>query len=102
MSGKKGMKHYSEAIKEKAARMHREEGITYREIMKQLGIVSKRRLEEWCKAYQEKGILGLRTKSKGRSRKTERTEQEQLEYELKQLRMENELLRNFLYEVGRK
>lgn len=102
MSGKKGMKHYSASIKEQAVRMHLEEGLTTREIMERLGIVSERRVTLWCENYRREGHLGLQPKPKGRPRKHARTPQQQLEYEMKQLKMEIELLRNFLYEVERR
>ena len=102
MAGKKGMKHYPVEIKKEAVRMHLEEGITTRKIMEQLGILSERRVTAWCEEYRKEGELGLQHKPKGRPRKVARSEQEQAEYELKRLRMENELLRNFLYEAGRR
>lgn len=103
MPGKKGMKHYPTAIKEEAVRMRLEEGLTVKAIMGTLGIIDERRIEKWCKAYCLQGTTGLQQfKAKGRPRKRERTAQEQVEYEFQQLKMENELLRNFLYEVGRR
>lgn len=102
MPGKKGMKHYPVSIKEEAVRMHLEEGRTTPRIMELLGIKDRRRIRKWCETYRKYGIYELpSTKTKGRPRKYERTAQQQLEYEMKQLKMENELLRNFLYEVGR-
>ena len=102
MAGKKGMKHYPVEIKTEAIRLRQEEGLTNREIMERLGIASERRLRMWCEKYRTLGQLGLNTKPKGRPRKVARTEQEQAEYELRRLKMENELLRNFLYEAGRR
>lgn len=95
------MKKYPEAVKEKAVLMHLEEGLTIQETIERLGIVSKRRFMAWCEAYRKEGLAGLQQKPKGRPRKNSDREQES-EYELKHLRMENELLRNFLYEVGRR
>ena len=102
MSGKKGMKGYSQAIKEEAIRLHLEEGLTLREVMQRLDIVAVSRIKAWCTAYRKEGKSGLQVKPKGRAGKSIRTEQERMEQELKHLRMENELLRNFLYEVGRR
>jgi transposase-like protein len=102
MAGKKGMKRYSTEIKREAIRMRQEKGMTNREIMEHLGIVSERRLRLWCEKYRNEGQLGLELKPKGRPRKIARTEQEEMEYELRRLRMENELLRNFLYEAERR
>lgn len=99
MSGRKGMKHYPVSIKEQAVRMHLDDGITNLEIMKILGIISERRVRKWTEIYFKYGVFKLpSTKPKGRPRKHERSLQE----EIKQLRMENELLRNFLYEVERR
>lgn len=102
MSGKKGMKHYPTSVKEQAVRMHLEEGITTREIMERLGIISERRVTLWCEKYRKNGCLGLQSQLKGRPRKYARTPEQQMEYEMKQLKMEVELLRNFLYEVERR
>ena len=102
MSGKKGMKNYSTSIKEQAVRMHLEDGITTREIMERLGIVSERRVTLWCEKYRKEGVLGLQAKLKGRPKKHARTPQQQTEHEIKQLKMEVELLRNFLYEAERR
>ena len=103
MPGKKGMKHYPMSIKEQAVRLHLEEGKTTPEIMELLGIVDERRVRKWCERYRKYGTLDLQpTKPRGRPRKYERTSQQQLEYEMKQLKMENELLRSFLYEAARR
>lgn len=104
MAGKKGMKHYHypEELKLKAVRMHLEERMPSAEVMKQLGINSRARLLAWCEAYRKYGPVGLRAKPKGKPGKMPNTPQAKLEYELKHLKMENELLRNFLYEAGRR
>lgn len=103
MSGKKGMKHYPSCIKEQAVHMHLEEHKTTTEIMETLGIHDRWRIWKWCETYRKYGTVDLpSTKPKGRPRKHERTAQQQLEYEMKHLKMENELLRNFLYEAARR
>ena len=103
MSGKKGMKHYPSSIKEQAVHMHLEEHKTTTEIMETLAIQDKWRILKWCARYRKYGTVYLQsTKPKGRPRKHERTAQQQLEYEMNQLKMENELLRNFLYEAARR
>lgn len=101
MSGKKGMKKYPASFKEQAVHMHIDDGLTIREINELLGIADKQRLKKWCAAYRKEGLAGLQPKLKGRPGAIIRTEQEHMEQELKRLRMENELLRNFLYEAGR-
>lgn len=95
------MKHYPSALKERAVRMHLEDGLTTREVTRLLGIADEQRVNKWCVTYRKKGLLGLRYQPKGRPRKNAQGEPVQMEYELKRLRMENELLRNFLYEAGR-
>lgn len=102
MAGKRGMKHYPEDLKLEAVRMRVEEGITIAGVMKRFGIVSRRRFLAWCEAYRKDGPLGLKAKPKGRPGKIPQLPQAKLEYELKRLKMENELLRNFLYEAGRR
>jgi len=102
MSGKKGMKRYPVSVKEQAVRMHLEEGLTAREITKLLGLTDEQRVNKWCITYRRKGLLGLQYQPKGRPKQIARTETEQVGYELKRLRMENELLRNFLCEVERR
>jgi len=103
MAGKKGMKkqHYPEEIKEQAVRLHLEEGLTKREVCNRLGITDEQRVKKWCAIYRKTGIVGLQYKPKGRPRKYLRTQQQEIEHEMKRLRMENELLRNFLCEVER-
>jgi transposase-like protein len=102
MSGKKGMKEYPPSFKEQAVHMHIEDGLTIREINERLGIADRQRLKKWCAAYRKEGLLGLQPQRKGRPKKISKTEAEQLSDEVKRLRMENELLRNFLYEVGKR
>jgi transposase len=101
MPGKKGMKHYPVSIKEQAIRMHFEDGLTYKEITNILGITDEQRVNKWCIKYRKEGLSSLQSQSKGRPHKNKRTEQENLNSEIARLKMENQLLRNFLYEVGR-
>lgn len=101
MPGKKGMKHYPPAIKEQAVRMHLEDKLTVKQVNSIFGISDEQRLKKWCAKYRKNGLDGLLYSSKGRPRKRERTCEEQLRYENRRLHMENEVLRNFLYEVAR-
>ena len=101
MSGKKGMTKYPASFKEQAVHMHIEAGLTIREINTRLGIADKQRLKKWCAAYRKEGLSGLQPQRKGRPKKTIKAEAEQLPDEVRLLRMENELLRNFLFEVGK-
>lgn len=61
--------------------------------METLGINDRWRILKWCENYRKYGMFNLPpTKPKGRPRKSTRTAQQQLEDEIKQLKMENELL----------
>ncbi len=98
----------------------REAGLTYREIGEKLGL-TKTQIEEFCRRYrqkQKKLAAGIAIKPKGRPRKNgaelppsvqQLSKLTQLQYELamkerhiKQLEMENELMRDFLSLTGRK
>lgn len=100
MAGKKGMTKYPASVKEQAVQMHINDGLTITEINRRLGIADEQRLKKWCATYRKEGLLGLQPQPKGRPKKSIKTESEQLPDEVNRLRMENELLRNFLYEVG--
>lgn len=102
MAGKKGMKTYPLEVRILAVKMFFEEGITKREILDKLGVQNDTQLEEWFRAYKKEGYDGLKPKSKGRPRKALKDPIPQsLEERVKQLEMENELLRSFLSETGR-
>jgi transposase len=91
MSGTKGMVHYSIEIKTEAVRLFLEEGYTYREIAKQLGIRLTGRIEVWVKQYRAEGASAF-TRPIGRPHK-------QAESELERLRMENTLLKKLQSEL---
>lgn len=84
-------------------------GETQREIAESLGL-EKSQIKSWINRYnreQARKEAGILPKKKGRPRKNaEPTSPEEIikeqEYEIKRLRMENELLRDFLQSVGRK
>ncbi len=81
----------------------REAGRTVREIAEHFGL-EKRQVECWINRYnrkQRKMEQGLVPKKKGRPRKGGQFQQESPEEELKRLRMENELLRDFLRLIER-
>lgn len=84
MAGKKGMKHYPDAIKQQAVQMHLGNGLTLNEVMRQLGVTSKSQLKVWCRRHRNKNVPGELPKPKGRPRKFPRSEQEQLTYGSKQ------------------
>lgn len=93
MSGKKGMLHYSKAIKEKAVKMFLEEGVSYCEIAKALEIREPARIEKWVQMYRREGVASFE-KPIGRPRKETRPQTE-----LERLRMENDLLKKFHAEL---
>ena len=96
MSGKKGMKHYHEGLKQRI-REEYAQGSGQRYLAKKYG-VSKYSVASWCGLRPEVELRQAAPLPKGRPRKTPEN-QEQL---IRRLQMENELLRNFLSAVGRK
>ena len=94
MSGVKGMKNYSMGIREKVVAEHRN-GISQRELSRKYGI-SRYAIQCWIGTISNKSIL-----PKQRGRKPAKTLQE-YKYENKRLKMENELLRDFLSLTERK
>ena len=87
----------------------REAGKTRREIAEALGL-EKVQIKSWINRHnkeQQRREAGILPKKKGRPRKNaEPTSPEEIireqAYEIKRLKMENELLRDFLQSVGRK
>lgn len=96
MSGKKGMQHYPESLKQQI-RAEYGQGSGQRFLSKKYG-VSRYSIASWCGLRQEVELRHATPLVKGRPRKTTEN-QEQL---IRRLQMENELLRNFLSAVGRK
>lgn len=81
----------------------REAGKTVREIAEYFGL-EKRQIECWVTRYNRKQRQkeeGLALKKKGHPRKDGQQQQESPEAEIKRLRMENELLRDFLRLIER-
>ena len=94
MAGKIGMKKYPESIKNEI-RKKQENGRSVCSLSREYGI-SRAALQNWCglnKNYEEI--------PKARGRKPAKTLQE-YKYENKRLKMENEVLRDFLSLTGRK
>ncbi len=94
MSGIKGMKRYPQGIKEKII-LEYNEGLSQCELSKKYGI-SRYAIQSWIGARPEKNAL-----PKFRGRKPAKTLQE-YKYENKRLKMENELMRDFLSLTERK
>lgn len=76
----------------------KEEGYTYRQIADKLGLGNGEVAESLIKRERKKATQGI---PKQRGRKPAKTLQE-YKYENKRLKMENELLRDFLSLTGRK
>ena len=93
MSGKKGMKKYPSEIR-KAVVLRIHEGETQRALSKEYGI-SRYAIQNWLKEPTMSAI------PKQQGRKPEKTLAE-YKYENKRLKMENDLLRDFLQSVERK
>ena len=93
MSGTKGMKHYTISIKEEAAKLFLEEGLTYREIAERLGIRKADRIESWVRQYRKEGMEAF-TKPIGRPRKVN----DEKAY-IARLEMENKLLKKLQSEL---
>ncbi len=90
MSEKKGMKHYSEGIKEQI-RIEYKSGASIRSLERKYGI-SRWSIHCWCGLSEKVNIRQVMPLPKGRPKANSET-QEQV---IKRLKMENELLRNFL------
>ena len=80
------------------------QGETYREIATSMGL-SREQVRELMKRErrkQRKIEAGYVPQPKGRPRKSAQSEEERKNNEIVLLRMQVELLRNFLYEAGRR
>lgn len=96
MSGKKGMIWYTEETKEQVRKEHKE-GTSIKGLSRKYGI-SRWAIHSWCGLSEKVEMRQASPLPKGRPRK-QAENQEQI---IKRLRMENELLRNFLSAVGRR
>ena len=94
MSGIKGMKMYPQSIRKKVLAEYNE-GVSQSELSRKY-CISRYAIQCWIGARPEKNIL-----PKQRGRKPAKTLQE-YKYENKRLKMENELLRDFLSLTERK
>lgn len=91
------------AVEAEIIRM-REEGQTRQEIADALGL-EKMQIKNWISRHnrEEKRLAaGIVPKRKGRPRRSGYTTIEECQYEIQRLKMENELLRDFLRFTGRK
>ena len=94
MAGKKGMKKYPESIRNEI-RQKQENGQSVKSLSKEYGI-SRWAIQTWCGLSKDYERV-----PKPRGRKPAKTLQE-YKYENKRLKMENELLRDFLLLTERK
>jgi transposase len=95
MAGKQGQVHYSLDTKLEAIRLYEEEGLPQAEIVSRLRIRDPKRVKVWLHQYRQEGKAGL-TKPIGRPKKKK---EEDLEAEVKRLRMENDLLKKIQAEL---
>ena len=98
MSGKKGIKHYPKEFKEQIRREY-ENGTSMCSLERKYGI-SRYSIASWCGKRPEVNLRQAAPLKRGRpwSEKTI----EDYKQENKRLKMENELLRNFLSLIERK
>lgn len=105
MSGIKDMKHFGDAILGEVLSM-KQEGKTNREISEYFGFKDKYVIKQLIARYHRKQKRieeGILIRPKGRPRKgTELTDDKKKDNQIKQLKMENELLRSFLQIAGRR
>ena len=80
----------------------REAGLTRQEIADELGL-DKIQIKNWINRYNKRQSItfGSEPKPKGRPRKDGQPPRQNIETELKRLRMENKLLRDFLRSTER-
>lgn len=85
-------------------RTRHDQGETYGEIAASYGLEKKqiKKLMERQRRKERKIAAGYIPRPKGRPRKTAASEEVNRNNEIVQLRMQVELLRNFLYEAGRR
>lgn len=82
----------------------REAGLTRQEIADELGL-TKVQIKGWINRYNRRNEMlkqGIAPKPKGRPRKDGQPPKQNIETEVKRLRMENKLLRDFLQSTERK
>jgi|GEM_PF-2279796 Transposase. len=99
-SGKEALKetkYYSEEYKLRVVKRHFEDGISVADLTRETGI-QYRMLKQWFENYQKHGEIGLNKCRRGRPRKPQPNTPEE---QIRQLKIENEVLRAFLKECER-
>jgi transposase len=91
MARKKGSTDYSIETKLEAIRLIYEGGLTQAEVIEELGIRDPKRVKNWLWQYRREGVTGLKKPRRGRPSKKEN----KAAY-IRQLEMENELLKNII------
>jgi transposase-like protein len=99
MGMKKGQKHYPEEFKVMIVSEHYDAGKSLGDLVKEYS-VSRAHLCIWCQKYREGGFKNLKSKTKGRPKSTLKQEQTP-QQRIKELEMEVELLKAFLFEMER-
>lgn len=99
-SGKSGIsktRYYSAEYKLKVVNRHYEDGIPIADLTRETGI-QYRMIKEWLERYAKDGYTGLTTRKRGRPKRIEAKSDAE---RIKQLEMENEVLRAFQEEYER-
>jgi transposase-like protein len=91
-------RYHSSEFKLRIIKRYYEEGIPIAELSRESG-VQYRMIKEWLERYSKKGYEGLTTQKRGRPKAA--AEPTTAETRMKQLEMENEVLRSFLEEYER-
>lgn len=94
MARKKGSTDYSIETKLEAIRLIYEEGLSQAEVTEKLGIRDPKRVKNWLWQYRREGGTGLKKPRRGRPSKQEN----QAAY-IRQLEMENDLLKKYQTEL---
>ena len=96
MARNKGSKDYPLKTKLEVIRLWQAEGMPQKEIAARTGIGDPRRVQVWLRTYRKEGEGGLNKPQRGRPPK----DRHSLETRIKQLEMENTLLKALAIELG--
>ena len=96
MARKKGSTDYAIETKLEAVRLRDVDGLSYKDITKRLAIRDPNRVKAWMRIYRKEGAARLKKARRGRPRK----DRNGLEAWIKQLEMENTLLKALAIELG--
>ena len=96
MARKRWSTDYPLTIKLEAVRLWEDEDLGFKEITERLAIRDPKRVKEWMRIYRKEGHAGLKKPRRGRPKK----KQNSLEERIKQLEMENTLLKALAIELG--